>query len=174
MAVSAMDSYSRQFGLGALRSLPFIILLFLILLVGTLTISPGSPLPPLMLSWSYVYYWALFQPARLGNGALLLAGLVQDVVLGLPLGVSSLCFILMRLFVVQWRRRISLQHFWAIWLCFALMAGVVAVFMALFIGLSQRAMVPDLLVQSLYAGLLAWIIYPLVHLLCNRIYSIQS
>ena len=40
-----------------------------------------------------VYFWVLKRPALLGNGHIFFAGLINDVVLGLPLGVSSLTYL---------------------------------------------------------------------------------
>ena len=37
-----------------------------------------------------VYYWVLRQPQSLGYGFIFLSGLISDVVLGFPLGISSL------------------------------------------------------------------------------------
>ena len=40
-----------------------------------------------------IYFWVLKRPALLGNGHIFFAGLINDVVLGLPLGVSSLTYL---------------------------------------------------------------------------------
>ena len=37
-----------------------------------------------------VYFWVLRQPKSLGNGFIFLSGVINDVVFGLPLGISSL------------------------------------------------------------------------------------
>jgi len=37
-----------------------------------------------------VYYWVLRQPQTLGYGFIFLSGVINDVVLGLPLGINSL------------------------------------------------------------------------------------
>jgi len=37
-----------------------------------------------------VYYWVLRQPRSLGYGFIFLSGIINDVVFGLPLGISSL------------------------------------------------------------------------------------
>ena len=37
-----------------------------------------------------VYFWVLRQPKSLGNGFIFLSGIINDVVFGLPLGISSL------------------------------------------------------------------------------------
>ena len=41
-----------------------------------------------------VYYWVLRQPDSLGYGFIFLAGIITDVVFGLPLGVNSLSLLI--------------------------------------------------------------------------------
>ena len=40
-----------------------------------------------------IYFWCLKQPAILGNGHIFFAGLINDVVMGIPLGLSSLSYL---------------------------------------------------------------------------------
>ena len=37
-----------------------------------------------------IYFWSLKRPEVLGNGHVFFAGLINDVVMGIPLGLSSL------------------------------------------------------------------------------------
>jgi len=41
-----------------------------------------------------IFYWTLKNPRYLSYGSIFLAGLVNDVVVGLPIGVSSFCYLL--------------------------------------------------------------------------------
>ena len=41
-----------------------------------------------------IFYWTLKNPRYLNYGAIFLAGLVNDVVIGLPIGISSFCYLL--------------------------------------------------------------------------------
>jgi len=41
-----------------------------------------------------IFYWTLKSPRYLNYGSIFLAGLVNDVVVGLPIGVSSFCYLL--------------------------------------------------------------------------------
>ena len=49
-------------------------------------------------SFSFVYilvfYWTLKNPHYLSYGSIFLAGLINDVVTGIPMGISSLCYLL--------------------------------------------------------------------------------
>lgn len=40
-----------------------------------------------------IYFWVLKRPEVLGNGHIFFAGLINDVVIGLPLGLSSLIYL---------------------------------------------------------------------------------
>ena len=44
-----------------------------------------------------IYFWALKLPSILGNGHIFFAGLINDVVLGFPLGLSSLTYLIVSL-----------------------------------------------------------------------------
>tara|TARA_Y100000022_G_scaffold19195_1_gene14620 strand:+ start:72 stop:593 length:522 start_codon:yes stop_codon:yes gene_type:complete len=45
-----------------------------------------------------IYYWSLKRPGSLGYGLIFLSGLFNDAVVGLPFGVSSLCYLLICVF----------------------------------------------------------------------------
>ena len=44
-----------------------------------------------------IYFWSLKSPESIGNGHVFLAGLINDAVLGFPLGLSSLTFLIVSL-----------------------------------------------------------------------------
>ena len=41
-----------------------------------------------------IYYWVLKKPKTLGNGFIFLSGIITDVVIGLPIGISALTLLL--------------------------------------------------------------------------------
>ena len=41
-----------------------------------------------------IYFWSLKRPEILGNGHIFFAGLINDVVMGMPLGLSSLSYLI--------------------------------------------------------------------------------
>ena len=41
-----------------------------------------------------IYFWSLKRPEVLGNGHIFFAGLINDVVVGLPLGLSSMTYLI--------------------------------------------------------------------------------
>ncbi len=44
-----------------------------------------------------IYFWSLKRPEILGNGHIFFAGLLNDVVMGFPLGISSLTYLVVSL-----------------------------------------------------------------------------
>jgi rod shape-determining protein MreD len=40
-----------------------------------------------------IYFWSLKRPEVLGNGHVFFAGILNDVVMGIPMGLSSLCYL---------------------------------------------------------------------------------
>ena len=44
-----------------------------------------------------IYFWVLKSPVVLGNGHIFFAGVINDVVLGFPLGISSLTYLIVSL-----------------------------------------------------------------------------
>ena len=82
MGSSPKFFFSRVIGLIPL------LLLFFISLNGSSVINLSFF--SISLHYIIVYYWVLRKPEFLGYGFIFLSGLISDVVLGLPLGVSSL------------------------------------------------------------------------------------
>ena len=42
-----------------------------------------------------IYFWSLKRPEVLGNGHVFFAGIINDVVIGIPLGISSFCYLIL-------------------------------------------------------------------------------
>ena len=42
-----------------------------------------------------IFYWTLRNPDSLGYLAIFLAGIINDVVIGIPIGISSLCYLIL-------------------------------------------------------------------------------
>ncbi|MDB4119731.1 rod shape-determining protein MreD [Candidatus Pelagibacter sp.] len=56
----------------------------------------------------FISYWTLKNPHYLSYGSIFIAGLVNDVVTGLPIGISSLCYLLICA-VTAYLRNITLR-----------------------------------------------------------------
>ena len=44
--------------------------------------------------FTLIFYWTLKNPRYLSYGSIFIAGLINDVVIGIPMGVSSFCYLL--------------------------------------------------------------------------------
>ena len=65
-----------------------------------------------------IFFWTLKNPNHLGYVSIFLAGIINDVIVGIPLGVSSLCYLLICL-VTAYLRNITLSpNFINDWLTF--------------------------------------------------------
>ena len=42
-----------------------------------------------------IFFWTLRNPDRLGYFSIFLAGIINDVVIGIPIGISSLCYLIL-------------------------------------------------------------------------------
>ena len=63
-----------------------------------------------------IFYWTLKNPRYLNYGSIFLAGLVNDVVVGLPMGVSSFCFLLICTVTAYLRNITITPHFVNDWI----------------------------------------------------------
>ena len=55
-----------------------------------------------------IFYWTLKNPIHLTYGIIFLAGLINDVVIGIPMGLSSFCYLLICI-VTSYLRNITLS-----------------------------------------------------------------
>ena len=63
-----------------------------------------------------VFYWTLKNPRYLNYGAIFLAGIVNDVVVGLPMGISSFCYLLICAVTAYLRNITITPHFINDWI----------------------------------------------------------
>ena len=55
-----------------------------------------------------IYYWMLKNSSVLGNGHIFFAGIINDVVMGLPLGISSISYLTVS-FVASYIRQVTVN-----------------------------------------------------------------
>ena len=83
-----------------------------------------------------VFYWTLRSPNNLGYFSIFLAGLINDVIIGIPIGVSSLCYLLICV-VTSYIRNITLSpnfiHDWISFLFTILLVNSIQVLILDFI-----------------------------------------
>jgi len=96
----------------------FVLLLINLLPVSIPLLSTASPALALMA----VFYWAVNRPDLLTATAAFFLGLVQDLLMGLPLGVSSLVLLLVQTGSASQGRFFHNKPFSVMWWGFALVA----------------------------------------------------
>ena len=65
-----------------------------------------------------IFFWTLKNPDHLGYTAIFLAGIINDVIIGIPIGISSFCYLLI-CFATAYIRNITLSpNFINDWLSF--------------------------------------------------------
>lgn len=166
--ISSTDSGSHRLA----RILPATLLTFMVILSGTEPVLFGRLSVSLFISWAGVYYWSLFRAATLPYLFLFFVGLLQDVVMGVPVGLNPLILILMRIGITQFKHYLTVDHFWAIWTGFLLTALFFSCCAFCIVSFIEASWQPNQLGQWMFNSFLTWIIYPAVHLLFNRTYKL--
>ena len=75
-----------------------------------------------------VYYWALRKPQYFGYGFIFLAGIISDVVFGVPLGVNALCLLVVAAIATYIRVvtvRVTLLNDWLSFIPALLLANLI-------------------------------------------------
>ena len=89
-----MTLFSRNFISRFISLIPLLILLFLAFSETDFNFEKLSFLS-FNLIYILIFYWVLKNPDILGYGFIFLAGIVNDVVIGLPIGVSSVTYLIL-------------------------------------------------------------------------------
>ena len=89
-----MVSFSRNFINRSFSLIPLLILLFLAFSETDLNFERLSFLS-FNLIYILIFYWVLKNPNILGYGFIFLAGIVNDVVIGIPIGVSPITYLIL-------------------------------------------------------------------------------
>ena len=65
-----------------------------------------------------IFYWSLKKSEILGYGYIFITGLINDVVIGFPIGVSSFCYLLICGFASYWRNITLRPNIFQDWIFF--------------------------------------------------------
>ena len=107
------------------ETLPFLVAAFAILFdVAPRPAAGGGGLGP-FLTLAVVYFWCVYRPDLMSFPAVFAIGLVHDLLSGLPLGCTSLAFVLGRAVLVARQRFFYAKSFGVIWALFALLTAAV-------------------------------------------------
>jgi len=120
--------------------LPASLVVLLILMQAVPTRIPQMAGVVPLLPMIGIFYWSLYRPDLLVPSVAFATGLVNDIVLGAPVGVSSLVFLAMQGMTASQRRFFHGKSFLLIWAGFAtLAAGGLLIQLALSAALFGRA-----------------------------------
>lgn len=142
-------------------------LLLLLLSLAPIGLS-GFALFPIDVCLISIYYWAIFRPSAMPFWFVFLLGVVRDALMGMPLGIASLVFILFRLAVLSQQRYLVKETFWATWAGFALITVPTLLIQWLLASAFAKTLLPvqDVVMQWIFTfGL-----YPLLHIVFNALY----
>tara|TARA_B100000579_G_C22703838_1_gene791107 strand:- start:360 stop:878 length:519 start_codon:yes stop_codon:yes gene_type:complete len=99
-----------------------------------------------------IFYWSLKKPESLGYGLIFISGLINDVVVGLPLGISSVSYLLICGFAAYLRNITLRPSLFKDWLFFLLTILVVnsLVYSVLVLFFSLYLFYLDLLINTVF------------------------
>ena len=107
-----------------------------------------------------VFYWTLYRPDLMPVWAVFVLGLVQDALLGLPIGVSACMLTAAHAFVATQRRFLIRKSFGVVWMSFKVVAlGAFALGWALTCIYHEALLAPETI---LLQALVTFGVYPLL------------
>ena len=143
--------------------LPVSLVLILILVNALPSRLPGfaavAPLLPLI----GVYYWSIYRPDLMPPAVAFGLGLLNDVIAGLPLGVSSLIYLLVQGMTASQRRFFHGKPFRIAWWGFGLVSSGAFLLQWLLVSallkhaLEPRAVLFEFLMTLFFYPLLSWL-----------------
>ena len=143
--------------------LPFSLTLLLVLLDAMPTRLPGfaavAPLLPLI----SVYYWAIYRPELLPPSVAFALGVINDVIIGTPLGVSALVYLLVQGMTASQRRFFHGKSFLVAWWAFGLVAVVALMLQWILVSvifghmLAPQAVIVEFVMTVAFYPLLSWL-----------------
>ena len=134
----------------------FVLLLISLLPYGIPGLDDVTPALPVMA----VFYWAVNRPDLMTGFSAFMMGLLQDLLTGLPLGVSSLVLLLVQAVSANQGRFFHNKSFLVMWWGFALVAAPALLLQWLLCSALNEAVLPfvPLIISYLITGAL----FPLV------------
>ncbi len=112
-----------------------------------------------------IYYWMLKNSSILGNGHIFFAGIINDVVMGLPLGISAISYLTVS-FVASYVRQvtvnISLFTDWFTFLIALFFSNLVYIILA-----SNFSNIQVSFVEVSYNAFFTFLFYPFIWMIFN-------
>lgn len=98
-----------------------------------------------------IYYWSIYRPTLIPVLVVFIAGLLVDILNGMPIGLNALSFVLAHWVISDQRNFLTAQSFWMIWLGFIMLFAIIMMVEWLGIGIvrgywkSPEALLPNLM-----------------------------
>ena len=116
-----------------------------------------------------IFFWTLRNPDHLGYFSIFLAGIINDVVIGIPIGLSSFCYLLICA-ITSYIRQITLSpKFINDWLSFIVTVFFINSFQVIFLDLIFLYQV-DYMSYLINSGF-TFLFYPLFFIVFNTLNS---
>ena len=124
-----METIAAQLSAACRAAIPVTLTACLVLVsylpFGSGTLSRSLPEFALM----SVFFWSIYQPNLMPAGAAFLLGFLNDVLSGMPLGLSALTLVLLQYATLHQRRAFADHPYLVGWAGFAVLAAVAMVLM---------------------------------------------
>jgi rod shape-determining protein MreD len=157
----------QKFDYVARRCVPLTITIFLLLFSMIPLHLPGVPSLAPMYTMMAVYFWSIYRPEGFGYGAAFAIGVLEDLLVGTPLGSSALALLICQWLVFNQQKFFSNRPFLEVWLAFAVVTvgtGLVRWFCAGLIGAGGFTPLGD----TAGSIVLTMVAYPLIGWLLAR------
>ncbi len=116
-----------------------------------------------------IYYWMLKNPSLLGNGHIFLAGIINDVITGLPMGTSAIVYLTVSL-VASYIRNVTVNtSLFSDWFTF-----IVALFFCQLIYISLISNFTEInfsYIDLFYSSFFTFLFYPFFWVIFNQFKS---
>jgi rod shape-determining protein MreD len=117
-----------------------------------------------------IYYWSIYDPKLFPQWFIVVMGCLQDILCGLPLGVTALSNLVFREIIVMRRRFFIKEPFLLIWLSFTLLSLLIVCLKWIVAALVFKKIFP------MEAALMQWLLtvslYACMHWLFNKLYTL--
>lgn len=113
-----------------------------------------------------IYYWTLRNPSILGNGHIFFSGIINDVIMGLPMGTSALTYLVISLVATYFRNVTVNINLFTDWFTF-----LIAIFFSNFIFLillKNFSEISFTYTELFYNSFFTFLFYPAFWLLFNQ------
>ena len=154
-----------------LNSFPLILLFFFALTGYSLSFHIFKITISFNFTHLIIFYWVLRKPEMLGYGLIFFAGIINDVVQNLPIGISSINYLLLCVIASFFRTRTLVPNLIYDWVLFFIAILIVSSihFTVLAVFFNENISYGTLMSTAFFS----FLIYPVVAKLFNQIYLLS-